>query len=106
MNLPSEIGNKIQNLISLCNKYEVTRMFLFGSSVTGNFNPDTSDVDIIVEIDNMPPERKGELLMQLWGELEKLFARKVDLLTTPNVRNPYLKNEIENTKLLIYDRAS
>ena len=105
MNLPSEIGNKIQKLISLCNKYEVTRMFLFGSSVTGNFNPDTSDVDIIVEIENMPPEKKGELLMQLWNELEKLFARKVDLLTTPNVRNPYLKNEIENTKLLIYDRA-
>ena len=106
MKLPIEIENKIEKLISLCNKYKVKRIFVFGSIVKGNFNPKTSDVDLIVEIEDLPPSEKGELIMKLWSELEDLFARKVDLLTNLNIKNPYLRNEIENSKYLIYDRAS
>jgi len=106
MKLPIEIENKIERLVVLCNKYKVNRIFVFGSIAKGNFNPQTSDVDLIVEIEDLPPSEKGEILMKLWSELEDLFARKVDLLTTLNIKNPYLKNEIEASKFLIYDRAS
>jgi predicted nucleotidyltransferase len=104
--LPTEIESKIENLIMLCNKYEVNKIYAFGSLVKGNYNSQTSDIDLIVELEDLPPSEKGELLMKLWSELEELFAKKVDLLTTLNIKNPYLKNEIENSKLLIYDRAS
>ena len=106
MKLPIEIENKIEKLITLCNKYNVNKIFVFGSIVKGNFNPKTSDIDLIVEIEDLPPCEKGEKLMKLWSELEKLFARKVDLLTSINVKNPYLRKEIENSKFLLYDRAS
>lgn len=106
MKLPIEIENKIEKLISLCNKYKVKKIFVFGSIAKGNFNPKTSDVDLIIEIEDLPPSEKGELIMKLWSELEALFARKVDLLTNLNIKNPYLRNEIENSKYLIYDRAS
>ncbi len=106
MKLPIEIENKIEKLITLCNKYKVKKIFVFGSIAKGNFNPKTSDVDLIVEIEDLPPSEKGELIMELWSELEALFARKVDLLTNLNIKNPYLKSEIENSKYLIYDRAS
>jgi len=106
MKLPVEFENKIDELIILCDKYKVNRIFVFGSIVKGNFNPQTSDIDLIVELDNVSPIEKGELLMKLWSELENLFARKVDLLTNLNIKNPYLRNEIENSKFLIYDRAS
>jgi len=106
MKLPIEIENKIEKLITLCNKYKVKRIFVFGSIAKGNFNSKTSDVDLIVELEDLPPSEKGELLMKLWTELEDLFARKVDLLTTLNIKNPYLRNDIENSKFLIYDRAS
>jgi predicted nucleotidyltransferase len=106
MKLPNEIENKIDKLVVLCNKYKVNRIFVFGSIVKGNFNPQTSDIDLIVELEDLPPSEKGEILMKLWSELEDLFARKVDLLTTLNIKNPYLKNEIEASKFLIYDRAS
>ena len=106
MKLPIEIENKIDKLVTLCNKYKVSRIFVFGSIVKGNFNPKTSDVDLIVELEDLPPSEKGEMLMKLWSELENLFARKVDLLTSINVKNPYLRKEIENSKFLIYDRAS
>jgi len=106
MKLPIEIENKIEKLVTLCNKYKVNRIFVFGSIAKGNFNPQTSDVDLIVELEDLPPNEKGEILMKLWSELEELFARKVDLVTNLNIRNPYLRNEIENSKFLIYDRAS
>ena len=106
MKLPVEIEDKIEQLIILCNKYKVNRIFVFGSIARGNFNPKTSDVDLIVEMQELPPSEKGEILMKLWSELEALFARKVDLLTTLNIKNPYLRKEIENSKFLIYDRAS
>ncbi len=106
MKLPIEIENKIEKLVALCNKYKVNRIFVFGSIAKGSFNPQTSDVDLIVELEDLPPCEKGEILMKLWSELEDLFARKVDLVTNLNIKNPYLRNEIENSKILIYDRAS
>jgi len=106
MKLPIEIENKIDKLNALCNKYGVNKVFVFGSIAKGNFNSKTSDIDLIVELKDLPPIEKGENLMNLWTDLERLFARKVDLLTTLNIKNPYLKNEIENSKFLIYDRAS
>jgi len=106
MKLPIEIETKIDKLVVICEKYKVNKIFVFGSIVKGNFNPKTSDVDLIVELEDLPPSEKGEMLMQLWSELESLFSRKVDLLTTLNIKNPYLRNEIENSKFLIYDRAS
>jgi len=106
MELPVEIENKIEKLVALCNKYKVNRMFVFGSIAKENFNSQTSDVDLIVELEDLPPSEKGEMLMKLWSELEDLFARKVDLLTSLNIKNPYLRKEIENSKFLIYDRAS
>ncbi len=105
MKLSGEIENKIEKLNSLCIKYRVKKLFVFGSIVKGNFNTNTSDVDLIVEVEDLPPEQKGEILMKLWTELELLFSRKVDLITNMNLRNPYLKKEIENSKILLYDRA-
>ena len=42
---------------------------------------------------------------EIESKLEQLFERKVDLLTNKKIRNPYLMKEIENSKLLLYDRA-
>ncbi len=105
MKLPLEIEKNKTKLISLCSKYKVNRMFIFGSAVKGNFNSASSDIDLIVEVEDMPPAEKGELLMRLWSDLENLFSRKIDMLTTANVKNPFLRREIENSKFLIYDRA-
>jgi len=84
----------------------VKRFYLFGSVLTPHFDTTMSDIDVLVETENIPPEEKGEQLMTLWEELEKLFARKVDLLTENSLRNPYLAQEIRQTRKLIYDGQS
>jgi len=84
----------------------VKRFYLFGSVLTPHFDDTTSDIDVLVETENIPPEEKGEQLMILWEDLEKLFSRKVDLLTENSLRNPYLTQEIKQTRKLIYDGQS
>ncbi|KGO94805.1 nucleotidyltransferase family protein [Flavobacterium subsaxonicum] len=106
MALPIEIESNRYKLTELCEKYKVIRLFVFGSLSNGNFNPEKSDVDILAELDEENPVKKGENIMMLWADLEKLFSRKVDLLTSSKMHNPYLQKQIDTTKQLIYDRTS
>lgn len=98
------IKDHINQLITLCEKYKVDRLFVFGSVANGAFIEERSDLDFIAELESMDPLTKGENLLRLWDELEDLFGRKVDLLSDKPIKNPYLKTEIERTKLLIYDK--
>ena len=100
------LENKIDMLIKLCQAYNIKRLYVYGSIVTEHFNIETSDLDFIVETESLPPLEKGEVLMNFWISLEKLFSRKVDLLTEQSIKNPFLKKSIEETKQLIYDRQS
>ena len=105
MNLPKEIESKFESVINLCIDHKVKRLFIFGSLAKGNFTSE-SDIDLIVEIEEEDPIKRGELLIELWNKLESLFKRKVDLLTSKKINNPFLMREIERSKQLIYERAS
>lgn len=104
MQIDPIIAKYFDQLVALCKKYQVERVYAFGSVVTGDFKAESSDIDLIVEIAPMPPLEKGENLLSLWNELEELYGREVDLLTDKPIRNPFLKKAIEETKQLIYDR--
>jgi len=91
-----------ENLIALCIKHNVKLLFAFGSVIRDDFDENNSDIDLIVDINIENPIEKGEHLMQFWSELEQLFHKKVDLLSSNSIKNPILKQEIENSKKLIY----
>jgi len=104
MELLQEYKTDLKNVLQ--KNSAVKRFYLFGSILTPHFDDTTSDIDVLVETENIPPEEKGEQLMILWEDLEKLFSRKVDLLTENSLRNPYLTQEIKQTRKLIYDGQS
>ncbi len=85
----------------LCNKYNVKHLFAFGSVVTDNFS-DLSDVDLIVDINAETPLDYAENYFDLKFQLEDLLNRKIDLLEERGLRNPYLKESIDKSKMLIY----
>jgi predicted nucleotidyltransferase len=97
-----KVDFKSNEFIALCKSHKVKELYAFGSVVNGNFTS-KSDVDLLVEIDEPDPLNKGQLLLSFWNKLEQYFERKVDLLTFNSLRNPYLKDSINNTKRLIYD---
>lgn len=95
------IDKNIDKIIQLCKANQVAQLYTFGSVNSNNFK-DSSDIDLIVEIDQPDPTIKGELLMNLWDDFEKIFNRSVDLLSSKTVRNPYLQKGINDTIQLIY----
>lgn len=103
MDLMTLIKDRYADFVGLCRSHKVNKLYAFGSSITDHFDPNKSDIDIVVKIDINDPVDRGETLFSLWDKLEALFKRKVDLLTEDSIRNPYLKSNINRTKKLIYD---
>lgn len=103
MDLKTLIKERYAAFAEVCRSHKVSKIYAFGSSITRHFDPDKSDIDIVVRVDIDDPIARGETLLSLWDSLEELFNRKVDLLTENSIRNPYLKASINRTKMLIYD---
>ncbi len=98
----SIIDKNIDKIIQLCKANQVSQLYTFGSVNSNDFK-DSSDIDFIVELGHEDPVEKGDILMNLWEDFEKLFNRKVDLLSSKTVRNPYLQKGINDTIQLIYE---
>jgi predicted nucleotidyltransferase len=93
-----------KNAISaLCREFRVSRLYLFGSAATSNFDPERSDVDFLVEY---PPDYDfGPWLARYFEfkeRLEALLARPVDLVMAGAPRNPYVIASIKETRKLLY----
>lgn len=103
MKITDEISKQLDAFKTLCFNHKVKYLYAFGSSVTDNFDPQKSDIDLLVETDDFDPVERGDNLLSLWDTFEKFFHRKVDLLTESSIKNPYLRKNIDTTKVLIYD---
>ncbi len=99
--MQSVISNNIEQIKTLCDNHEVKSLFAFGSVVGDSFN-DTSDVDLVVDIKNTDPLKYADNYFALKFTLENLLGRKIDLLESNAIVNPYLKKEIQQTRVLIY----
>ena len=96
-----EIDLNIEQIKKLCLKNRVKSLFVFGSVLTDRFNGD-SDIDLIVDIDEKDPISYSDYYFNLKVQLESLFKRQIDLLESKSLKNPYLKEQIDKTKVLIY----
>ncbi len=92
-------------LKDLCERCRVERLALFGSALRKDFDSDISDLDFVVEFEPMSPSEHAEAYFGLLEELENLFGRKVDLVEVGTVRNPYLRQEIEERQETLYGAA-
>lgn len=97
------IQANISKIISLCKKHKVKSLYAFGSVITSKFNKD-SDIDLLVDFDKpaIPLEDFSDNFFSLMYELQEIFGRKVDLLCNDAIRNRYFREELEETKKLIY----
>jgi uncharacterized protein len=93
----------IEQIKQACNAYHVKSLFAFGSVVSNKLKSD-SDIDLIVDIDSKDPIDYSDNYFALKFQLENILKRPVDLLEDKAVKNPFLKKQIDNTKVLIYGR--
>lgn len=99
----SHITEKRKELTELCRRYDVVRLEIFGSAARAtDFDPDTSDVDFLVEFN---PDSKMPPFEQYFGLAEALretLGRPVDLVENHEFRNPYLLASINQSRELVY----
>ena len=90
---------------TLCSRFHVKTLYVFGSAATDEYDPRSSDIDFLVEF--LPVERHGfkDVYFQLLDALESLLGRRVDLVESTAVRNPHFKTSIESTKVALYAAA-
>jgi predicted nucleotidyltransferase len=99
------IENNSQKIIALCKKHKVGKLFVFGSILTDRFNEE-SDVDMVVDFDKVTLEDYADNYFDLKFSLEDIFGREVDLLEDKAIRNPILRRNIDNSKVLVYGFAN
>ena len=102
MDLSDQQSNDI---IQLCEKHRVESLFLFGSVLTDKFHS-TSDIDFLVNFDEVDLYHYFENYMNLKESLEKLLQRPVDLVEEKTINNPFLRRSIDRNKKQIYGRAN
>ena len=97
------LDQHIDKIREACQINKVKSLFAFGS-VTRNELKAKSDIDLIVEIIEPDPLSYSDYYFDLKEKLEKVFNRPIDLLEAKAIRNPFLKAEIDRTKVLIYGK--
>ena len=103
----AEIAERKEEIAEICRRYRVARLEVFGSAARGtDFDPDTSDVDFLVEYG--PPFRGGRFqqYMGLIQDLSDTLGRKVDVLRMDTIRNKYLQKAINESREVVFDQAT
>ncbi len=95
------VERNIGKLKKLCDKYNVSRLYVFGSVINKKFRKD-SDIDFLVTFDAIELNEYADNYFDFKFSLEDLFNRKIDLLEEKAIKNPFLKQSIDSSKELIY----
>ena len=99
MNLSAEDKRLLQQYFAT---RPVKKAYLFGSYARATAIKESSDIDILVELDHSNPIGLQFFIYQY--ELEDLLGRKVDLVSAEGL-SKYVKPYVDKDKILIYDRA-
>jgi len=96
------VDSRRSQITDLCSRLRVRRLDAFGSAVRGGFDPQSSDLDFLVEFEPLAPADYADAYFSLKEGLEKLFGRQVDLINPRSIENPYFRDSVENCRELIY----
>ena len=96
------LESKRQGIAALCQRHGVRRLEVFGSAVAGRFDPETSDLDFLVEFQPLGPGQRAEAYFGLLEGLEALCDRPVDLVMTRAIRNPYFLQAVQRSREVLY----
>jgi len=98
------VANNLDRIRAACARRGVSFLELVGSAARDDFDPATSDIDLLVEFDDLPPTSFADAYFTLRESLEQLFGRPVDLVTTSSVENPFFRERIEAERKPVYAR--
>ena len=99
------IHENLTKIIQICTHRNVRKLSVFGSATNDRFDPERSDLDLLVEFEEMQPVEHAEHYFGLIEDLERLLKRPVDLVEYKPIRNPYFRDSVLKTQVVIYAAA-
>ena len=99
------VSDKLDAIAALAQKRGVSRLFLFGSGLSKDFNRQRSDLDFLVEFKPRTPTEYADSYFGLLEDLHQLLDLPIDLIELGPISNPYFREEIERTKVRLYEAA-
>ena len=98
--------DEIKRIVApIASKYDVDRVFLFGSYARGDANSD-SDIDFVIDKGRL----RGLQLASMLGDSQERFEKSIDLLTLTGISNgtingkPSFKYSVEKDMVVIYEQ--
>lgn len=87
---------------TLCRRYAVRRLDVFGSAGGPDFDPARSDIDLMVVFDRRDDLSPADQYLGLLTDLQNLLGYKVDLVDIGGARNPYFIAEALKHRHMLY----
>ena len=94
--------SKRNQIIEICQKHDVKKLYVFGSILSDQFK-ENSDIDLLISFKEIPIEKYTDNYFLLHDLFERLFNRKVDLITENSLSNPFFIKSIKENRELIYE---
>ncbi len=103
-NINNQISIDDDRIVAACKRWKIIEFSLFGSILRDDFQPDSSDVDILVVFD---PNARWTLLdlVNIEDDFKQIFGRTVDLVERASIEqssNHLRKQEILSSLQVIY----
>lgn len=99
------VKDNLPAIRALCERFRVRALFLFGSATRDDFDPARSDLDFLVEFSPRSPGERASDFFAFEAALGEMFGRPIDLGEVEGVRNPRLRERIEQSRVPLYDAA-
>ena len=101
----SIVDRNKKQIIALCDKYNVAKLYVFGSVLTAKFKKE-SDIDFIVDFKEIDLLDYADNYFDFKNSLEQIFKRQIDLLEDKAIKNPFLRQSIDSSKQQIYGQRN
>lgn len=96
------IEHRRPEVAALCRRFGVQSLDVFGSAADGAFDPARSDIDFLVTFGAEDQRNLFRRYFELQESLEKLFDRKVDLVSTAALSNPFFVEAVNRSRQSVY----
>jgi uncharacterized protein len=100
--IPAVVLEKLDEIKRVCIEANVAKLGLFGSALRADFDPDHSDLDFVVEFHAPDAPGISDRFLTLAESLERIFGRRVDLVTARSIRNPVFSASVSATLCPLY----
>lgn len=91
---PAVLASTAAELAALCRAHHVRSLDLFGSAVSGPFDPQHSDLDFLVAFEDKPVPGYARTWFAFETALANLFGRNVDLISEAALENPFFRRQV------------